>query len=128
MGKRKILINKVAWGYDFVGEYMGLFGSNLELQCDNCFRMLNIHYSYIIVVLRAKGLLAEEFKPICCYCDFIKKNYGKMKCEKGHNLNLASDPYNTTTLNIMCPICQKIYKTVKTEVNRCDDEQNRNIC
>jgi len=36
--------------------------------CSSCDGYLNISYVYIITTLKEKGLLPENFKPICCIC------------------------------------------------------------
>lgn len=53
---------------------------NKTMKCSKCDFELDIIYSYIILKLQQSNLLPENYKPMCCMCDRVRKTLEHYQC------------------------------------------------
>lgn len=57
-----------------------LWNEEEDYRCVKCEKMLTNSYSYLIRKFKGKNLLKEDFKPLCCFCFFVKNVLKPLKC------------------------------------------------
>jgi len=80
--KLKIVKHDHNFYFETIGETQKFVDEDCFLECSICHSSISNCYGYIIRKLEENELLTENFKPLCCIC-----NYLKLKREKITNDN-----------------------------------------
>jgi len=80
--------NSFEKGNYFLSYNQEVLGKARLIKCSFCDSTLEIHYSYIIDMLKRYGLLPKNFKPICCDC--MRKSQIIREYEKDIQVSNAS--------------------------------------